>query len=238
MLAAVDFSSPLLWAICIGWILTVVLHEFAHGVVAHFGGDYTIKERGGLTLNPLQYIDPIWSIVVPVIFLLMGGVPLPGGATYIRTDLLRNRAWRVATSAAGPAMNLLIFFLLALALHPRLGWTDPHQPITAWSNAQLFCGAMMVLQLFAAMLNLLPVPPLDGFQMIAPFLKEELRLRLMTPPLSTVLFLGLFIFLMNSSLPAETLFRVTIGLLSGLGYDEVSIISVFRAFQYALWGEQ
>src|SRR5438270_14100773 len=86
---AIEFSNPLLWALIIGWILSVTLHEFGHGLVAYLGGDYTIRERGGLTLNPLQYVDPLMSILLPAVFLLMGGIALPGGATYVRTDLLR-----------------------------------------------------------------------------------------------------------------------------------------------------
>src|SRR6266576_6003482 len=104
IIGVIDLRSPLTWAVIIGWIMSVVLHEFAHGVVGYLGGDYTIKERGGLTLNPLQYIDPIFSLLLPVVFLLMGGIPLPGGVTYIRRDLLCNRFWQVAMSAAGPAM--------------------------------------------------------------------------------------------------------------------------------------
>src|SRR3954465_3801689 len=102
MLAAVDFANPLLWAVFIGWILSVVLHEFAHGVVAYWGGDYTIRERGGLTLNPLQYVDPVGSLLLPIVFLILGGIPLPGGVTYVRTDLLRSRAWSAMMSLAGP----------------------------------------------------------------------------------------------------------------------------------------
>src|SRR5438477_5260304 len=108
-LAAVDFQSPLTWAVVIGWIMSVVLHEFAHGIVGYLGGDYTIKERGGLTLNPLQYIDPVNSILFPAIALILGGVPLPGGVTYIRRDLLRSRAWSSAVAIAGPLMNFIIF---------------------------------------------------------------------------------------------------------------------------------
>src|SRR6478609_3815911 len=113
--AAVDFRSPLFWAVFIGWVLSVVLHEFAHGLVAYLGGDYTIRERGGLTLNPLQYVDPVMSIILPLIFLVMGGVPLPGGVTYVRRELLRSRVWMSAVAAAGPAMNFLLFLCLALA---------------------------------------------------------------------------------------------------------------------------
>src|SRR5438105_9992269 len=109
MLAIVELRNPLFWAVFIGWIMSVVLHEFAHGIVAYWGGDYTIKERGGLTLNPLQYIHPVFSIVVPVLILIVGGVPLPGGATYIRRDLLKGDLWDTAVSLAGPAMDLVVF---------------------------------------------------------------------------------------------------------------------------------
>src|SRR5262245_50759356 len=117
MLAAIDLHSPMTWAIIIGWIMSVVLHEFAHGAVAYLGGYYTIKERGGLPLTPLQYIAPLTSIVLPILFIIMGGVPLVGGVTYIRRDLLRSRAWDFAVSAAGPAMNFILFLLFCLPFH-------------------------------------------------------------------------------------------------------------------------
>src|SRR3954447_14960501 len=114
MLAVTDFANPMLWAVIIGWIFTVILHEFAHGVVGYLGGDYTIKERGGLTLNPLQYIDPLNSLVFPAIALLLGGVPLPGGVTYVHRELLRSRAWSSLVALAGPAVNFILFLLCAL----------------------------------------------------------------------------------------------------------------------------
>src|SRR3954468_23140025 len=152
MLAAVDFANPLLWAVFIGWIMSVVLHEFAHGIVAYWGGDYTIRERGGLTLNPLQYVDPMMSIVLPIVFLLMGGIPLPGGATYIRRDLLRSRFWDSAVSAAGPLMNLILFSILAYFLSPGFGWLDISKPAGDWTTTQKFVGAMCVLQLLSVIL--------------------------------------------------------------------------------------
>ncbi len=194
MVARTDFHSPLLWAVLIGWILTVTLHEFAHGLVGYLGGDYTIRERGGLTLNPLQYVDPLMSIILPIVFLLMGGIPLPGGATYIRNDLLRRPWWRSLVSAAGPAMNLLIFLLLAIPLQPKMGWIDyDNVSVKQWTSAQLFVATMCYLQLFAAVLNLIPVPSLDGFGIISPFLPEDLQDKLTKPPLGTMLFIGFFI---------------------------------------------
>src|SRR5207248_6130390 len=116
ILGRIDMNDPTIWAVLIGWVMSVTLHEFGHGLVGWWGGDYTIRERGGLTLNPLQYVDPLMSIILPVVFLIMGGIPLPGGATYIRRDLLRSKGWDTAVSAAGPAMNLIIFGLLMIPL--------------------------------------------------------------------------------------------------------------------------
>src|SRR5256885_11275519 len=105
IIGVIDLRSPLTWAIVIGWIMSVVLHEFAHGLVGYLGGDYTIKERGGLTLNPLQYIHPVFSLLLPILFLMIGNVPLPRRVTYIRTDLLKSPARDAAVNAAGPAPN-------------------------------------------------------------------------------------------------------------------------------------
>ena len=88
LLATIDFQSTLTWAVFIAWIMSVVLHELAHGIVAYLGGDYTIRERGGLTLNPIQYIDPVMSLLLPAVFLLMGGIPLPGGVGWPMTGAI------------------------------------------------------------------------------------------------------------------------------------------------------
>jgi len=141
MLAVVDFQSSLTWAIIIAWIMSVVLHELGHGLVAYLGGDYTIRERGGLTLNPLQYIDPVFSLLIPALILIVGGVPLPGGVTFVRMDLIRSRAWESAVSAAGPAMNFLIFLLCALPMHPKLGWIEPPVLGNELPTLHLFLGA-------------------------------------------------------------------------------------------------
>jgi Zn-dependent protease len=185
VLAAVAWDTPLFWAVLIGWILTVVLHEFAHGLVAHWGGDYTIRERGGLSLNPLQYVDPLGSIILPAVFLAIGGIPLPGGATYIRHDLLRSKHWEAAVALAGPAMTFLLFVGFALPLHPAVGWVERLGAET-WTNAQSSAGTMAVLQILACCSTCFPVPPLDGFQAIAPYMDQEQRLKLSTPPTSTI----------------------------------------------------
>lgn len=234
--ATVAWDSPLFWAVLIGWILTVVLHEFAHGVVAHFGGDYTIRERGGLTLNPLQYVDPVFSLLMPVVFLAIGGIPLPGGVTYIRTDLLRSRHWESMVSLAGPLMNLLLFVGFALPLHPAFEWVDPYDA-SSWTNGQIFCGAMAVLQILAVLFNLVPVPPLDGFGAIAPYMKQEQRLKLSTPPTSTVLFMSYFFLLWTVPGVTRWMLGVMQRLLELIGFGTSEFMFVFM-FQRALWGVQ
>jgi Zn-dependent protease len=235
MLGLVDVANPLLWAVFIGWIMSVVLHEFAHGVVAYWGGDYTIRERGGLTLNPLQYIDPMMSIVLPMVVFLIGGIPLPGGATYVRTDLLRSRAWQALVSAAGPAMNFLLFLALVIPFHPRIGWIDPPRVEDA-TNALLFMGAMGWLQMLSVLFNLVPVPPLDGFGIVGPFMDERTRTRFMTPPLSIGLFLGLF-FLAGPLGLIKFFHETIVRVLFGLGFDRAAVAFFYDSFNRALFGQ-
>jgi hypothetical protein len=136
----IDLHSPVVLAVLIGWVLSVGMHEFAHGIVAYWAGDYTIRERGGLTLNPLQYIDPLTSIIFPLIFLLMGGLPLPGGATFIRRDLIKSRLANCAVSLAGPAVNLLLFVVCAALLQPKWGAMRPPQDMHDWFLWPALCG--------------------------------------------------------------------------------------------------
>ncbi len=233
MLSTVNFQNPMLWAVLIGWILSVVLHEFAHGLVGYLGGDYTIKERGGLTLNPLQYVDPFMSIILPAIFLMMGGIPLPGGATFIRRDLLRNKYWNSLVSAAGPAMNLLLFLLLAIPLLPRFGWVDYRVSALEWSNAQQFLATMAFLQGLAVLLNLVPVPPLDGFGIISPFLPPDLRLKLTTPPWSFGLMFGYFMLLSTPNRFSASMFHAVFDTLSSMGINQ---FHVAESLQRCLYG--
>lgn len=226
-LAAVQVENPLFWALFIGWVLSVILHEFAHGVVAYLGGDYTIRERGGLSLNPLQYVDPVMSLILPVIFLLMGGVPLPGGATYVRTDLLRNRYWSSAVSAAGPAMNLLLFLALALLLNPRVGWLPPHTHVLDWSPAQRLVAALAYLQLWAALLNLIPVPPLDGFGILSPHLKPETRERLTRGPMAIGALVMLFL-LISTDKFVDLSYRVMQPVIEATGLDFHRVLTAAR----------
>ena len=152
--------------VLIGWIFSLCLHEFSHALVAYLGGDTTVKDKGYLTFNPLKYTHPVYSLLIPIVFLVLGGIGLPGGAVYIETWRLRSCNWVSAVSLAGPTANLILAVILGLVL--RFG------PVTSsglWP-ALAFLG---LLQVIAVVLNLIPIPPLDGYGIIAPFLPNDFR---------------------------------------------------------------
>jgi Zn-dependent protease len=234
-LAAVNWSSPIFWAIMIGWILSVTLHEFAHGLVAYVGGDYTIRDRGLLTLNPLKYANPMMTIVLPLLFVAMGGIPMVGAATYVNVQLLRNKAWRSATAAAGPMVNLILFVACIAPLYPQFGWVNPQASPLDWTPGQIFCGAMAVLQFFAALINLLPLPPLDGFNIIRPYLPPGFAARLRDPQISWGILLVLF-FVLSSRDGTDFRFKVLDGALNLMHVDWDTKQFIFGAYDRALFG--
>lgn len=159
----------------VGWVISVCLHEFGHAIVAYWGGDKTVKDKGYLTLNPLKYTDVSLSLVLPIIFLLLGGIPLPGGAVYINHSLLRNRGWESAMSAAGPAMTLLVAVLLSM---PFRWGVMPHFEsfsLTTQDQVWLAIAFLALLEVAGAVLNLLPIPSLDGFGIIEPWLPPRIQ---------------------------------------------------------------
>ncbi|HEY0734457.1 MAG TPA: Clp protease N-terminal domain-containing protein [Herpetosiphonaceae bacterium] len=164
----------LVFIVC-GWIVSVCVHEFGHALAAFLGGDLSVKDKGYLTLDPIRYTDPLFSIIMPVIFLLLGGFGLPGGAVYINTSALRSRWWQTIVSAAGP-LGTIVF--CALIVWPFfLDWRD-------WvtESNQYFWAALTylaLLQITAVIFNLIPIPPLDGFGIASPWLPNDLRNQMM-----------------------------------------------------------
>jgi Zn-dependent protease len=153
------------FVVLIGWIFSLSLHEFAHAIVAYYGGDTSVKDKGYLTFNPLKYTHPVYSIALPLLFLFMGGIGLPGGAVYIETWRLRGPKWKSAVSLAGPTANFILIIVLAIILQ--------FAPST---STGIFPGLafLALLQVYALILNLIPVPPFDGFGVIEPYLSQEI----------------------------------------------------------------
>jgi len=154
--------------VLLGWIFSLCLHEFSHALVAYLGGDWTVREKGYLTFNPLKYTHPVYSLLLPLLFLVMGGIGLPGGAVYIETWRLRSRRWVSAVSLAGPLSNLLLALILALIL--RFAPVD-------FSGVWPGLAFLALLQVTAVVLNLIPVPPFDGYGALEPHLNEAIRMQ-------------------------------------------------------------
>lgn len=154
------------------WVFSVCLHEFGHALVAFKGGDHTVREKGYLTMNPIHYTHPLYSLAMPLFFVIIGGIGLPGGAVYINHSLLRSRGWETAVALAGPAVNLILILLIALGFKAGL------IPSDSTKLATISMAFFLQLQISALLLNLIPIPPLDGFQAIAPWLPLPLRERL------------------------------------------------------------
>jgi Zn-dependent protease len=155
--------------VIVGWIFSLCLHEFSHALVAYYGGGTSVREKGYLTFNPLKYTHPVYSILLPMIFLLLGGIGLPGGAVYIETWRLRSKRWESAVSLAGPSANLVLAVVLSVVLH-----FAPNPAGGIWPGVAF----LALLQVMAAVLNLIPVPPFDGYGILAPFLDQDLRARI------------------------------------------------------------
>ncbi|GLS19435.1 site-2 protease family protein [Labrys miyagiensis] len=152
-----------------GWIITLCLHESAHALVAYWGGDRGVVQRGYLTLDPLAYAHPLMTFGLPILFLLLGGIGLPGGAVYINTGALRSKHWDAFCSAAGPLANLVVLVVLSipfmLGMHEQVG-TAPF-----WGGLAF----LAALQGSAVVLNLLPIPGFDGFGIIRPYLPYDMQ---------------------------------------------------------------
>ncbi len=85
-----------------GWVVSVCLHEFAHAIVAYVGGDKSVASSGYLTLDPLKYAHPLLSVVIPAVFIALGGFALPGGAVLINTRRAARTSMRFAGLCRGP----------------------------------------------------------------------------------------------------------------------------------------
>jgi len=155
--------------VIVGWIFSLCLHEFSHALVAYLGGDTSVKDKGYLTFNPLKYTHPVYSLLLPLLFLVLGGIGLPGGAVYIETWRLHSRRWESAVALAGPAANLVLAVILGLVLH-----FVPHFANGIWPGLAF----LALMQVSAVVLNLIPVPPFDGYGAIAPYLDPGLRARI------------------------------------------------------------
>lgn len=161
-----NMTVNILLFVIAGWLVSLSLHEYAHALLAYLNGDRSTAERGYLTLNLLKYTHPVLSIGLPVLFLLLGGIGLPGGAVWIDRHAIRSKVAESLVSLAGPGVNVAFTILLSLPF--ALG-ANTFEHTDFWAGLAF----LAFLQLTASLLNLLPIPGVDGGNVLRPWLTPQ-----------------------------------------------------------------
>ena len=185
-------------------IVAITLHEAAHGYAAWALGDDTAKLEGRLSLNPLRHVDRFGTLILPgllilgqvltigrVVFLFGWAKPVPVSAWRFKHP----RQGMALVAAAGPAMNFVLAWLAALALHGSSELSGP-AGVMADDALTLFMLANLVLGLF----NLLPIPPLDGGRIMVGVLPERLAMQWARLERAGILIVLLAVFLVPRAL--------------------------------------
>ncbi|KAF0649311.1 MULTISPECIES: site-2 protease family protein [Streptomyces] len=192
------------------WVVSLCLHEYAHARTALHVGDLSVADKGYLTLNPLRYTHAVLSVLLPVLFLVMGGIGLPGGAVFIERHRIRGRLRHSLVSAAGPLTNAL-FALVCTAPF----WLGALDGVPAGFRFAL--AFLALLQVTAALLNSLPVPGLDGYGVLEPWLSERARRRV--EPFAPYGLVAVFVLLMAPEVN-QVFFGLVDGVLGALGVGD------------------
>jgi len=151
-------------------VFAITVHEVAHGWVASKLGDQTARLLGRLTLNPLKHVDPVGTVILPLLLLVFGGF-IFGWAKPVPVDwrnLRHPRRDMALVAAAGPGANLVMLMLWALVgrflIMQQGAWGDA---VTPWFY---MVGVGITINIALIVLNLLPLPPLDGSRIVAAML--------------------------------------------------------------------
>lgn len=193
-------------------LLAMVLHEYAHGWVAERCGDSTAKLQGRLTANPLAHIDPLGTVILPLMCLLMPGSFLFGWAKPIPVDprnMHQPRRDMALVAAAGPGMNLILAVASALLLAVLLS-IEPTLSLRGSAEADASPGLLatmvfrpiavmalysVMINVFLALFNLLPIPPLDGGRIVTAILPPRPAIALARlEPYGMLILVGLIVF--------------------------------------------
>jgi len=206
-----------IWALPV--LLAITLHEAAHGYVARHFGDPTAEQAGRITLNPLRHIDPVGTLLVPgLILALSSGGILFGWAKPVPVSFgrLRNpKGDMLWVAAAGPLANLAMALAWALLfkLGMTLGRSDYALPLLKMADAGMHINAILMI------LNLVPIPPLDGGRIAVSLLPGRIAVQYARlepfgfPILLVLLFTGILGAVLG---PLVALFRYALALIFGL----------------------
>ena len=162
------------WAVPV--LFSIVVHEVSHGWMANRLGDDTAKRMGRLTLNPIPHIDPVGTVILPLIMIIAGG-PVFGWAKpvpfnpYNFNPNVNPKSGAMWVALAGPCSNLIIAFISSFLFVAALKYFAGLPDLLFFSIAQ-FTRALFIINLVLASLNLIPIPPLDGSKILARFLPD------------------------------------------------------------------
>jgi Zn-dependent protease len=158
--------DPLQIAMIVALIFSVVIHEMAHGYAANWLGDPTARLQGRLSANPLVHIDPLMSVIIPGLLVLSGSPLLFGAAKPVPYNPYNftNQKWGEAiVAAAGPAANVFIALVFTVLVHSA-------DTLGLSSTFMILAVQIIMLNIFLALFNLVPIPPLDGSKILPKFL--------------------------------------------------------------------
>jgi Zn-dependent protease len=160
-------------------LMAVTFHEVAHGYVANWLGDPTARLAGRLTLNPLKHLDVLGVLAFVLTRMIGWAKPVPVDPRYFRDP----RRGMMLVAVAGPAMNFLLAVLCALAVRglerAAVGMASGSLLYQVFEPLYYMCGAGVSINLALGIFNLLPVPPLDGSNIVAGFLPPLAAMRYM-----------------------------------------------------------
>ncbi|MEA3489671.1 MAG: site-2 protease family protein [Candidatus Omnitrophota bacterium] len=175
------------------FIVVIVIHELAHGYAAYILGDPTAKQAGRLTLNPLAHLDPVGTVILPALLIMTRSPVIFGWAKPVPINpynFADPRKGMLLTSFAGPGSNFVLAAVFAALF--KTGWFPAH------SIPWVFLLYGVLISLVLGLFNLIPVPPLDGANMVASVLPAKLARQYMKVErygfiiLIGLLYLGLF----------------------------------------------
>lgn len=166
-------------------ILSVNFHEFCHGLAAYLLGDDTAKKLGRLTLNPLAHIDPVGTLLLPIILIITNAGFIFGWAKPVPYNprLLRDQKYgSLKVGLAGPMANIAIACILAVLLRLSIAFSFNFSPIL------ILCLQIIIfINIFIALFNLLPFPPLDGSKVFSDLVPQSRRLLAKIEPFGILL---------------------------------------------------
>ncbi len=209
-----------------GWLISLSLHEFGHALAAYWAGDRSVVRKGYLTLNPFAYTHAAYSIVLPLLYLAMGGIGLPGGAVYINTAAIRSRLKRGLTSAAGPAATAICAFVLLLPFITGLARAGMVAHREFWAGIAL----LGFLQLTGLFFNLLPLPGFDGWGILEIILPESAAQT--ARAMSSFTFLLILILFMNNTVVSRGFWQWIALIGSQLRLDFTLVREGLRLFRF------